>query len=366
MLKLYNGNAHYNINPLLNCGCRWNGILSERSNGKSFAVMQYCFIDALERNRNFALVYRYAREITKSDVDDYFSDTGLLKWLKRNTGYDGVTCDRNTKDLYFFKMENGKEKRVKKCGKAFCVELQKSYKSKHYDDIYNIVYEEYIIDDAPYLRNEWKEFNNLCSTIFRRRLDVKIFLLGNTTSRECPYMLEFGIDIYKVKQGSITIAELQKEDGRKEKFAFERCKPREDKESIFFGSADKEITGGEWSAREYPHLFVDLKETEIIYTFFMINELGGAWKCIEFLYNDLRYIYVYPFDFDDVQFFPSFDVFTDKYTESTMQKRNYFLHAEKKRQRRIYDIYRAGRFVYATNLCGTEFNNSLKRYNPFR
>lgn len=365
-MKLYNGNKHYNLNPMLNLSCTWNGVLSERSNGKSFAVMQFCIIEALDNGRGLAYIRRNDKEITQSAVEDYFTDKNLLKWLKKETGYDGFLCDRFTKEIFFYTYtENGKKARGARLGKAFSVESQLAYKSQHFDYICNAVYEEFITN-KPYLSDEWGEFNNLLSTLFRKRKDVKAFLLGNTVSRECPYLREFGIDIYKVKKNTINVAELEQTDGRKIKFAFEWAEPKEEESGIFFGKVSKEIVSGEWSAREYPHLFVSLNDVEILYTFFMINNLGNAWKCVEFLYNDAKYVYVYPFDYEAVQYYPTFDVFTDELDEVTMQKKNYFIHPDKRRHRKIFELFRAGHFVYATNLCGTEFNNSLKRYNPFR
>ena len=365
-MKLYNGNKHYNLHPMMKLECPWNGILSERSNGKSFSVMQRCIKDAIEDGRGLAYIRRNDKEITQNAVEDYFTDTNLLKWLKKETGYDGFLCDRYTKEIFFFtNSENGKKQRGQKFGKAFSVESQRTYKSMHFDYICNAVFEEFITN-APYLADEWNEFNNLLSTIFRKRKDVKVFMLGNKVSLECPYLREFGIDIYKVKKNAINVAELTQTDGNKIKFAFEFAEPKTEETGIFFGRASKEIVAGEWNAREYPHLFTELKNTEILYTFFVINNLENAWKCIEFIYNDEKYVYVYPFDYSDIKSYPTFDVFTDTLDEETMQKKNYFLHPEKKRHYKIMEIYKRGRFVYATNLCGTEFNNSLKRYNPFR
>lgn len=364
-MKLYNGTKHYNLHEMLKTACQWNGILSERSNGKSFAVMQYCFKDAIEDDREFALIYRMQNEITKADLDDYFTDAGLLKWLKKETGFDGVEADRFSKELFFFEYDaDGKRLRGKRCGRAFAIETQRSKKSKHFDYIYNAIFEEFITDE-PYLPNEWVKFNNLLSTIFRKRTDVKVFLLGNTVSRECPYLSEFGVDIFKIKKNSINVAELRKADGEKIRFAFEWAEAKTEEAGIFFGKASKEIVSGEWSADEYPHLFVPLKDTEILYTFYMINNLGNSWKCVLFLHKDKRFVYVYPYDRDEVQYVVN-DVFTDALTEDLMLKNNYFIHPKKKIHKRILEIWKAGRFLYSTNLCGTEFNNSLKRYNPFR
>ena len=367
-MKLYNGNKHYNLHPTLSTSATWNGILSERSNGKSYAVLQYCVKDFLDNKKGFAYITRYAKDLTQSSVNEYFEDENFLAMLKKQTGYDGITCDRYSKDLYFFKRsENGKIQRAERCGKAFAIELQESYKSHHYDYICNAIFEEFITD-KPYLKNEWGEFNHLLSTIFRKRPkeDIKVFLLGNVIGRDCPYLLEFGINIFKLKRNTINVAELLQENGEKIKFAFEWAEPKAEESGIFFGKAGKDINSGEWSSREYPHLFVDLKDTETIYTFFMINDVCNAWKCVMFLYENNKYVYVYPCDYEDIEYYSTFDIFTDRITESIIQKKNYYIHPTKKRHRKIWELYTKGKFCYSTNLCGTEFNNSLKRYNPFR
>ena len=357
MFRPYSGNKFFNGNELMTHNAKYNIILSERNNGKSFWFLQYCVCDYFNYAHQFGYVRRYGDEIRNMKVDEYFEDKNFIAWLQKTFDYDGIICDRGK--LYFFKWDGGKKKKFEVFGNVFAVQKGEEYKSRHFDEVVNICYEEFITAEKPYLRDEYKTFSNLVSTIARGR-EVKVFLLGNTIARDCPHLLEYGIDIFKVKQNEIVIINHNSENG-KVKVAFYYA-PQKSTSNMFFGKAEKTIVGGQWEIDEMPHLFCDLKDVEKLYTCYMITSLRQAFKLVLFLHDTGRYVYVYPYDYDEIPYTLGADIFTDTFTT----KENYYMHPTKKRHKLLYELYVQDKFVYSHNLCGTEFKKALRNYNPFR
>lgn len=357
MFKPYNGNKYYNGNEILTHNAKYNIVISERSNGKSFWFLQKCVCDFFNDGSEMAYIKRYNDEVKNMKIDKYFEDENFLKWLSRNFEYDGILADRD--NLYFYRWEKGKRIKGERFGNYFSLQRDEEYKSLHYDKIKNVVWEEFIQSERPYLGNEFKRFSGLISTIARGR-ELRVYLLGNTIARDCPVLLEYGIDIFKVKQNEIIIINHHSTQGTV-KVAFQYA-PQKSTSNMFFGKAEKSIVAGQWDVEEVPHLFCSLSEVEKIYTCYMITKLRQAFKMIMFVCDQGRFVYVYPFDYDDIEYTLGADVFTDTFTT----KENYYMHPTKKRHKALYELYTQDKFVYSHNLCGTEFMRALKVYNPFR
>lgn len=354
----YNGNKFYNGNAIKEHNAEYTIVISERNNGKSFWYLQNAVCDFFNDGIQFAYVKRYNDECKNMKVDKYFTDVNFLKWLNKTFGYDGILADRD--DLYFYKLTKGKRVKQEKFGNYFSLQRDEEYKSLHYDEIGNIMWEEFIQKERPYLANEYKRFSGLVSTIARGR-QVNCYLLGNTVARDCPVLIEYGIDIFKAKQNEIIIINHRTMNGTV-KVAFYYA-PQKSTSTMFFGKAEKAIVGGQWDVDEQPHLFCNLNEVEKIYTFYVITKIRQAFKCILFTHPDYigRFVYVYPFDYGEIDYTLGADIFTDTFTV----KENYYMHPKCKRHAQLYELYKNDRFVFATDICGTEFKRAIRNYNPF-
>lgn len=361
-LKNYTGKKFYNGTALRDIGAPWNCVLSERSAGKSLWWVKEFVIDYFKQGHMFSYIRRYDEEVKTKNVNKYFEDTNFTDWLKAGTGYDGIMCERDT--LYLFHYDdNGKMKKADKIGYVFAVNVQKKYKSLHYDGVYNHLFEEFITSGigqgSGYLSNEFQEFNHLLSTVSRNH-PFRVVMIGNTIGRDCPYLKEMGIDLYTTKPGKIYQNTLLQENGNKILCAFDYVDPLE-KKSLFFGKAEKNIVKGQWDVNEVPHLWFKLQDSDLIYTcYFVCEELRNAYKIKVVFYDDQKYMYVYPYRYDDIPYVNG-DIFSD--TPDFEHKR--FIHPEKKRHNRVRDLWRAGKVLYSDNLCGTEFRRAMKKYNPF-
>lgn len=355
-LKNYDGSKFYNGAALWNSNAPWNVILSERSDGKSLWILKQCVIDFIETGHKIAYVRRYDEQIKQKNVNLYFKDPNFLSWLEKGSEYNGVRCGRG--ELWLTAVDDKGETYDKDLfGYVFALNMQEKYKSLHYDGVYNIIFEEFITNKF-YLANEYMEFNHLISTICRSG-KYRAFLIGNTISRDCPYLLEMGIDIFTATAGRMYESHLKKSDGTTVKCVFDFPAPREHS-TFFFGKAEKNIVSGEWDIEEQPHIFFKYKDAEILYKCVMITSLKQAFKINVLFYDDEKYIFVYPAKYDE-----AVESFDDIFSDTADFVHGHFLKPEKKRHQKIMPLIRKKRVLFSDNLTGTEFKRALKRYNPF-
>jgi hypothetical protein len=353
-LNIINDGIHYNGNEIYKQHCEWNGIIGQRTNGKSFWWLWVITMEFFEFGYHIGYVRRLKEEIINSSIEDYFKDENYLHYLKKIYGYDGVMCKE--KKLFFVALdEEGKviKEQTTEFGKAFALSTQRLYKSLHYDKIQNILFEEFITDGL-FLNSEWKKWNNLISTIYRAK-QGRVILIGNTITRDCPYFREMGINILKLKQGTVTKYKHDEID-----FLVEYTGVTQIKNKMFIGQTAKQIMKGEWDSNQYPHLFCDLDDVEKLYHFYYCcNEF--CFKCVCFIYDDKKYLFIRPYNKNNLES----NFYDDIFEKGFHLENNYYNIAKRKRYKMIWDMFIENRVVYSDNLCGTEFNNCLKSFNPF-
>ena len=114
---------------------------------------------------------------------------------------------------------------------------------------------------------------SIISTIVRTRDNVKIFMLGNTVNKTCPYFAEMGLSHIKdMQQGAIDVYQYGKS---KLRVAVEySANLNKDKPSNVYFAFDNPrlqmITGGVWEMARYPHLPVKYTPNQIILTYFIV------------------------------------------------------------------------------------------------
>ena len=355
-LKNYSGNKYYNGREIWDQGAPWNVVLSERSDGKSLWYLKEIVIDYFKTGHRFAYVRRFEDNIKQKDVNLYFSDPNFISWLQKGTPFTGIKCIRGA--LYLMGPDdNGKNVALELIGWPFAVNVQEKYKSLHFENCYNILMEEFITPKL-YLYNEFIEFCNLISTCCRSG-KYRAILLGNTVARDCPYLLEMGVNLFTTEPGKVYQADLPQLDGGKIRCLFDYVLPGE-KKTFFFGRAEKNIVKGDFDADPQPHMFFKYKDADLLYKCVLVTSLQQAFNLCVLLYGDQKYLYVYPAKYED-----AIESYHDVFTDSPDFERGFYYKPEKKRQQRVQPLIRAGRMLFSDNLTGTEFKRAIKRYNPF-
>lgn len=365
----------YDIKPILKTNSEYNMIIGQRSNGKSYAVKYISIYEAFnkkdfvtgERLTRYEIGYgrRWKDELKSGDIEKYFADVPIKEITKGK--YDKIKKYKD--DLFFYTTDKeGKDIKGEHVGNVFALTSCTHYKSLTYPKIRNYIFEEFITQ--MYLPKDVENLESIISTI--ARLDfIRVFLIGNTINRVCPYFREWELkNALTQKQGTIDIYkkpvtrfnyETNQFEEIEIKIALERCGEVEARGVMAFGQRAKSINGGEWECNVYPHLVGNLEEYKIFY------KILYKYSDFKFIINLLRNnktkestIYVYPYT---KQRSPIQRIVTDEYNTSRFCTA--YLTPLTKYDKLIIDLINDGKVCFSDNLTGEEFYQIRKNKGGF-
>ena len=89
--------------------------------------------------------------------------------------------------------------------------------SASFIDVDRIIFEEFM-ERGSYIPHEPDRLMVFYSTVDRKRGVTKLYMVGNSITRVCPYIKEWDLDnIFRnLKQGEIATKEIQNEEDRKD------------------------------------------------------------------------------------------------------------------------------------------------------
>lgn len=343
----------YNAENLLKVGGDYLIPYGMRSNGKSYQIKLILLLNAFYNGGRFVYLRRYRDEIKENEVTEYFSDMdikkitdGVYSYIVAWHGY-----------IYFANLDdNDNIEKGKQIGRYCALNLAPRYKSQAFVNYDFIVYEEFITDGI-YLTDEPDKLQQFVSTIARDN-KVRIFLIGNTISRVCPYFYSWGLK-GTLTQKAGTIEQYHQKDATGNETAIitvENCEVVENKNNMFFGSVSKQILSGEWDVLESPKLpkpledFSELYHLQIAYQLFTFN--------VKLLIDDdgAVYTFVYPAKKRDVDG----RIISDEF--STNQMQTSALDPHYKAERIISDCFRNNKVCYSDNLTAADFKQVVNQF----
>ena len=271
---------YYSLEKILSKNAQYNIIFGERSNGKTYAVLNYCLKNYFEKGEKFAIIRRYSTDVSPSKIRTFFSAFSLSEDEGKPTivqKYSGNAFEKIvTQSGYFYPAFYDEDvgRYIKSndwCGIAMSLVDSEHYKSTSFPEVTTILFDEFITRQQ-YLQDEFVVFMNILSTIIRDRKNVKIFMCGNTVNKYNPYFQEMGLkNAIKQAQGTIDIYTY---GNSKLTVACEYCGERKNKESNHYFAFDNPklnmITNGAWELDIYPHCPVKFDRADISFTFFVI------------------------------------------------------------------------------------------------
>lgn len=236
----------------------YNVIYGERSNGKTYSVLQKIVKNFAKGNGTGAYIRRWNEDFAHGTA------TSLFNGLVQNNEIAKATKGRWTgvrywSNAWYFTREDA-EGKVETMKDPFCYKFaltgMEHTKSSSYPSVTTICFDEFI-SRKGYLPDEFVLFMNVLSTIIRDRDNVTIYMLGNSVNKFCPYFKDMGlnhvkfqkkdtIDMYRYGDTKLTVA-VEYSDKP------EKSKPS-DKYFAFDNPELKMITSGEWEISVYPHL----------------------------------------------------------------------------------------------------------------
>lgn len=268
---------YYNTKSIDKKNATYNVIFGERSNGKTFALLKKGLIDYIKDGSQLGYVRRWKEDITGRRAARLYSGINESGEVAKITKGEFTGVHYWAGKWYLCNYEEATGKAIygdaNVIAFSFALSDGEHDKSTSFPNIRTIVFDEFLTSRI-YLTDEFVLFMNTVSTIVRRREDVKIYMLGNTVNKFCPYFQEMGLEhIQKMVQGSI---DLYKYGESKLVVAVEYCasqvdnKTKEANKYFAFNNPKLEmITGGAWELNIYPHLPHKYTPKDILLNYFI-------------------------------------------------------------------------------------------------
>lgn len=288
---------YYSLKRIKEIHAQYNMIVGERSNGKTFALLDEILQNYFKDRKQGAIVRRWQDDFKGKRAPAMFAPMVSERLVYKYSGGQWDRIDYRSGCWYPARYDEQTDTIVRgdePIAYAFSLSSMEHDKSTSYPNITTILFDEFLTR-GYYLVDEFVLFMNVVSTIVRQRTDVTIYMLGNTVNWTCPYFTEMGIKhIRDMKQGSIDVYEYG-ESGLK--VAVEYCKSIADskKSNVYFAFDNprlKMITSGVWELDIYSHLPVKYSNKEIKGIFFICFE-GDTLQCEVVQHNGHGFIYIH-------------------------------------------------------------------------
>lgn len=353
---------YYSLNKINKKNATYNVIFGERSNGKTYATLKQALENYFNDGSQFAYIRRWSVDVQPKRMNNLFNAIIEDGYLEKLSGGKFTAIFYRTGRFYLCTY-NDKGKPIYNeediIGYAFSLSENEHNKANSYPRVTNIIFDEFLTNKI-YLPDEFMLFMNTVSTIVRQRTNVKIYMLGNTVNKFCPYFKEMGLtNILSMKQGSI---DLYTYGDSKLKVAVEYAdsKKKFKKNNFYFAFNNpklKMITGGAWELNIYPHAPVKWLPKNIIFTYF-IDFNDNIYQC-EIINKDAN-VFTYIHEKTTPIKNPDKDII---YTLDYNPKINYNVNILKPLtdyQNKITWFYTHDRVYYQDNNVGDAINNYLK------
>ena len=208
---------YYSLNKILSKNAVYNVIFGERSNGKTYSVLKYALEKYVKNGEQLAIVRRWNEDFTGKRGQTMYDALVANNEIFYLTNGEWSSVFYYGSRWYLCRYED--DKRVTDetpFAYGFSISAMEHDKSTAYPHITTVCFDEFLTR-TTYLPDEFVLFMNVLSTIIRHRTNVKIFMLGNTVNKYCPYFVEMGlthvkqmkpgdIDVYKYGDSSLSVA----------------------------------------------------------------------------------------------------------------------------------------------------------------
>ena len=353
---------YYSLNKINKKNATYNVIFGERSNGKTYATLKQVLENYFNDGSQFAYIRRWSVDVQPKRMNNLFNAIIEDGYLEKLSGGKFTAIFYRTGRFYLCTYsDKGKpiynEEDV--IGYAFSLSENEHNKANSYPRVTTIIFDEFLTNKI-YLPDEFILFMNTVSTIVRQRTNVKIYMLGNTVNKYCPYFKEMGLtNILSMKQGTIDVYTYG-ETKLKVAVEYADSKKKFKKNNFYFAFNNpklKMITGGAWELNIYPHAPVKWKPKNIVFTYF-IDFNDTIFQC-EIINKDAN-VFTYIHEKTTPIKNPDKDII---YTLDYNPKINYNINILKPLndyQSKITWFYTHDRVYYQNNNVGDAINNYLK------
>lgn len=353
--KIDKKNAHYAV------------IFGERSNGKTYAVLKKMIENWFRNGKQSAIVRRWQDDFKSKRGASMFSALSDIVKKESKEVFDHIDYYGGRFYMASWQvMPSGERKSIRDdipfCY-GFALSAMEHDKSTSYPDITIICFDEFITRDT-YLQDEFVLFMNVISTIIRGRgksQNIKIYMLGNTVNKFCPYFAEMGLTHVKdMKPGQIDLYNYGESDlvvAVERTGTSQHTKKESDVYFAFNNPKLQMITHGSWEIDIYPHLNGHFRSGDILHSYFIIWE--GDILQADIIIDELSfYTYIHRKTTEIKN--PDFDII---YQIESDKRYNYYKNLKKpidNISKKITSFFRTYKVFYQDNEVGEIVRNYLQ------
>lgn len=331
-------------------------VYGERSNGKTFAAMLCAVVRYFLFGELFAYVRRWDEDFKPKSINRLFGGlekTGVIEYLSGGE-YSHVIC--RSRMFYLAAWDEDGTEIIAPQPFGFCFALTQMEHDKggtYPPNITSIIFDEFLTR-GMYLPDEMALFANVISTVVRDDGNAKIWMLGNTVSRYCPYFREMGLRHIRDMQ----IGGIQEYTGTRKDctivvhWADGLPDGKETDKYFAFDNPKLEmITEGKFETAIYPHLpeGVEITEANRAYTFFVwfFDDLLRGDVILE---GDSEFIYFTP-KTTELKY-PDEELIYSNRDDPRPNWRRRITRPMTPAEKAILDLIRAEKVFYMDNECG--------------
>lgn len=297
----------YSLKKILEKDAQYNVIFGERSNGKSYAVLDYILKNYCKTGKKGAIIRRWHEDYRGKRGQAVFSPLVSNGLVSRYTNGEWTGIYFWSTQWFLCRQETDSKGRVKiiKSEDPFCYAFALTEtehdKSTSYPDVTTVLFDEFITRSG-YVPDEFILFMNTLSTIIRYRTDVKIFMLGNTVNKYCPYFAEMGLThVTGMEQGTIDVYTYGDSDlrvaveycGNRNKSGLIKSKKPSDVYFAFNNSRLSMVKTGSWELPIYPHKPVRFTPRDIKFIYF-IKFKDHLLQCEIVMTGQYNFTFIHP------------------------------------------------------------------------
>ena len=334
-------------------------IFGGRSTGKTYSALKRGLENYAKSGKQMAIIRRWTEDFTGKRGQTMFNNLVENNEISKITGGKWTDVYYWGSRWYLCKYEDGKRiTDVDPFCYAFAISAQEHDKSTSYPNVTTVVFDEFLTRGA-YLPDEFVLFMNCLSSIIRHKTDVKIFMLGNTVNKYCPYFAEMGLRHAKdMKSGAIDIYSYG-ESGLKVAVEFtgtNKGGKSSDKYFAFDNPRLSMITGEAWEIDIYPHCPVKYKPNEVLFNYF-IKFSDELLHCEIVLHEDLFFTFIHRKS-GDIKYPETDLVFTPDYSARPNYRRR-ITKPTNEIEKKIAQFYIKDKVFYSDNEVGEIVRNYL-------
>lgn len=300
---------YYDVNPILNYAekiqCPYVGIAGGKGNGKTYGIIKRALKTRIEKGHILRYLRRYAESIKPKAIQSLCKPHRQTLINLTNGKYNDFQYFSNR---FYFVRRDETGKIIEKDNEPFivCSALNsvEGFTGADEGQCSMIFYDEFLSREKE-LNDEYYNLMIFQANCVRNRTNffTPLVLVGNTVTRNSCLISEFGVNLYDMKKGEITVIKNSKNEP---KIVFEYC----DEVEIMTEAAEtyynrfndnnriKMIYKGDWTIGNYPHTNTQTIKSSTMLARIKIIAPSNRAICFEFRYYNDRDLFGYVKSYD--------------------------------------------------------------------